>query len=108
MTFDEIGSREQARRPRELAAEAGVHGWTWQAVGAVFGLTGGVVAVFFGAITMAIAWVTGSVEGYGLFLYRFSTVLLILTIPLLALGAHCLDLQDRAAERDAKREETQK
>jgi hypothetical protein len=33
-------------------------------------------------------------------LQRFSTILLFLTIPLLVLGAHCLDLLDAEREKE--------
>jgi hypothetical protein len=46
-------------------------------------------------------WFTGAVW-HGHSLQRFSTILLFLTIPLLVLGAHCLDLLDK--EREGKQQ----
>ena len=71
-----------------------VHGWTWQATGGVFALSCGIISPLIGSVLTAIAWFTGP-EWHGLYLQRDGTVLLFLTIPLLILGAHCLDLADK-------------
>jgi hypothetical protein len=79
--------------PRGLSEEVTVHGWTWRASGAVFGLSCGIISPLLGSVLTAIAWFTGP-EWHGFFIQRDGTVLLFLTIPLLVLGAHCLDLMD--------------
>jgi hypothetical protein len=61
------------------------------AIGAVLGLTGGTVFPLLGALFLAIAWLTGHTGGW---LYTLGSILLLATIPLLLIGAHCLDLMD--------------
>ena len=77
-----------------------VHGWTFKTGGAAFGLCGGIVAPVLGAVLTAIAWFTGP-EWHGHLLQRDGTVLLFLTIPLLILGAHCLDLLDKTTSSES-------
>lgn len=67
--------------------------WTRQSVGAVLGLGGGIVSF---VLTMTLAvfnWLTrdGSVP----LLKEIDFVSLISVLPLLALGAHCLDLLEK-------------
>jgi hypothetical protein len=78
-----------------------VHRWTWRACGAVFGLSCGIISPLIGSVLTAIAWFTGP-EWHGLFIQRYGTVLLFLTIPLLIFGAHCLDLVDKQEEKARK------
>ncbi len=80
--------------PDEVIEQMRVHRWTWRSGGAAFGLCGGILSPLIGSILTAISWITGPVW-HGLFLQRDGTVLLFLTIPLLILGAHCLDLMER-------------
>jgi hypothetical protein len=69
----------------------------WPSAGAVTGLAGGILAPALGAALTAISWFA-SQQMASLYLSRLSTTLFFLTIPLLALGAHCLDLlEERAA-----------
>ena len=64
--------------------------WTWQSVCALLGLLGGVVAPLLGAISDVISWflITSSANSY---LHVLSIVLCAFTLPLLILGAICLD-----------------
>ena len=80
--------------PRGLSEQVTVHGWTWRAWDAVFGLSCGIISPLIGSVLTAIAWFTGP-EWHGFFIQRSGTVLLFLTIPLLIFGAHCLDLMDK-------------
>jgi hypothetical protein len=73
---------------------------TWSSAGAVFGLAGGVSAPALGALLTVVNWFT-SQQRASLYLSRLSTTLFILTIPLLALGAHCLDLLETRAAASA-------
>jgi hypothetical protein len=73
-------------------------GWTWQAVGAVTGLCGGVLAAVVGALLSAVAWVRGDENG-GLSMHGVGSILLLSMLPLLIMGAHCLDLLDKRMER---------
>jgi hypothetical protein len=73
--------------------------WSWQSVCAVLGLAGGVIAPFIGAASGILTWyvVSPTVNSY---LHVSSIVFCALTIPLLALGACCLDmLETKAAAR---------
>jgi hypothetical protein len=87
--------------PRGLSRQVTVHGWSWRASGAVFGLSVGIISPLIGSVLTAIAWFTGP-EWHGLFIQRYGTVLLFLTIPLLVFGAHCLDLMDKQDEGASK------
>ena len=87
--------------PRGLIERVRVHGWTWRSGGAVCGLCFGIISPLIGSILTAIAWFTGP-EWHGLHLHRDSTVLFALAIPLLAFGAHCLDLMAKQDEEARK------
>jgi ABC-type transport system involved in cytochrome c biogenesis permease component len=87
--------------PQSLLKEMRVHGWTWQACGAVLGLCCGIISPVIGSVLTAIAWFTGP-KWHGLFLQRDGTVLLFLTIPLLIFGAHCLDLIEKEDKKARK------
>jgi hypothetical protein len=64
---------------------------SWRAVGVVVGLAGGLGTGIFGAVITLTSWITWT-ESLRHYEQALGTALLILTIPLLALGAHCLDL----------------
>jgi len=87
--------------PGSIIAELRCHGWTVKTGSAAFGFCGGVAAAVLGSILTVVAWFTGAVW-HGHSIQRFGTILLFLTIPLLVLGAHCLDLLDR--EREGKQQ----
>ena len=80
--------------PHVVTQQIRVHGSTWASWGAAFGLGLGIISPIVGSILTVVAWFTGS-QWHGLHLHRAGTVLFVLTIPLLACGAHCLDLSDR-------------
>lgn len=63
----------------------------WQSVGAVASLAGGVIAPALGALLAVAGWFVSAQSAY-FYLNRLSLILFALTIPLLAFGAHCLDL----------------
>ena len=84
--------------PRSIISELRCHGWTLKTGSAAFGFCGGVCAGVVGSLLTAVAWFTGAVW-HGHSVQRFGTVLLFLTIPLLAFGAHCLDLLETRDER---------
>jgi hypothetical protein len=86
---------------RNLVAKIRFSGWTWQAAGAVFGLSCGIVAPLIGSALTAISWFSGP-QWHGFSVQRYGTVLLFLTIPLLLLGAHCLDLMDKSDDEVAE------
>ena len=83
-TFERIGSLT-GKSPR-----------TWPTAGAVTGLAGCILAPALGATLTVISWLI-SQQRASFYLSRLSTTLFFLTIPLLALGAHCLDLLEARA-----------
>lgn len=87
--------------PRGLVEQMHVHGWTWQAGGAVFGLSCGIISPLIGSLLTAVAWLTGP-EWHGFLIQRYGTVLLFLTVPFLVFGAHCLDLTEKQTEKMRK------
>ncbi len=97
---------EYSLRPMELT-QGGLmqqlrdHGGTWTGWGAASGLCLGILSPIFGSILTIITWLTGP-DWHGLHLHRDCTVLFVLTFPLLAFGAHCLDLLDRQENKARK------
>ena len=87
--------------PRDLMDQVRVHGWSWTSGGAAFGLGLGIISPLIGSVLTAIGWFTGPVW-HGFLIQRYGTVLLFLTIPLLMLGGHCLDLMDKQ-QRDGRK-----
>ena len=75
--------------------------WTWQTLCAVSGLAGGFVCLILGGLCTALGWFNRPSMSTS-FLSRLGTILLAMTIPLLALGAHYLDLTDRAEKAEKK------
>lgn len=67
--------------------------WDCQSLGAIIGLAGGLMVAFVGSLLTFGSWFMGG--GIGQFEHVTGTVLLVLTIPLLVLGAHCLDLMEK-------------
>lgn len=67
--------------------------WTWKSSGAVFGLLAGLLAPIIGSMLAVVCWFRDPVW-HSLYLHHVATTLFVLTIPLLVLGAHCLDLLD--------------
>ncbi|HEX8492509.1 MAG TPA: hypothetical protein VF658_06680 [Pyrinomonadaceae bacterium] len=66
----------------------------WAAIGATFGLVGGMLSIVLGSLLWAIVklLVTGSP---GSLLNLLESMSFVLPLPLLALGAHCLDLLEQ-------------
>ena len=72
------------------------HFCDWCSLGAVAGLAGGIFTALLGSVLTGLSWL----DGAGSHLEKIlGTVLLIMTIPLLILGAQCLDLLDRRKDR---------
>lgn len=68
--------------------------WAWQSVCAVVGLAGGVIAPILGATADVITWFVHS-QSVNSHLHVLSIVLCALTLPLIILGAFCLDSLQR-------------
>jgi hypothetical protein len=77
-----------------MALLVGKNPWAWQSIGAVFGLVGGILSPVLGTLLIAVMWIIGSSEEVSV-LNVLSIVSFVLTIPLLAAGAHCMDLLER-------------
>lgn len=73
------------------------HGWSWKSCGAGAGLIGGVFAPLLGLALTMLAWFVAA--WHGIPLKNTGAILLLLTIPLLIFGAHCLDLIDNDDQR---------
>ena len=74
-----------------------INPWAWQSIAAVSGLVGGVLAPVLGTLLIAITSFVDS-ERIVSILNALSIVSFALTIPLLAFGAHCLDLLERKTD----------
>ena len=70
---------------------------TWQTVGAVVGLFGGLLSLALAVLIWAVVGLISPAGAPGSFLEVAGTVLFVLPLPLLALGAHCLDLLEKKA-----------
>jgi CHASE2 domain-containing sensor protein len=99
MVLDNLNSNNDDQRVRPLLTAA-KDGWTWRWIGTACGLGGGIACVLLGSLLTAVTWFTGATS-YGPFLHKLGTTLLVLTIPLLLFGGHCLDLIEQ--EKDNAR-----
>jgi hypothetical protein len=68
-----------------------------QTVGAAVGLLGGLLSIVLGVLVWAVVGLIAPAGAFGSFLDVAGTALLVLPLPLLALGAHCLDLLEKKA-----------
>jgi hypothetical protein len=68
---------------------------SWQAVAAAAGLFGGLLCIVLGALDWAFVGLFAPAGKVGSFMDVAGTVLLLLPLPLLALGASCLDLLEK-------------
>ena len=71
--------------------------WTWQSVVAACGLFGGLLCIVLGFLDWAVVGLVAPPGVLGRFLNAAGVVLFILPLPLMALGAHCLDLLEKKA-----------
>jgi len=70
---------------------------TWQAIGAVIALVGSIVAAGLGTVSSVLGWFLAGPR-FGPLLDQVGTILFFLTIPLLIIAAHCLDLLERKSK----------
>jgi hypothetical protein len=81
---------------KEVEGHSRHHSHDWCLVGACAGLAGGIGVAILGSILTALSWFTDA----GSHLEKvLGTVLLVLTIPLLIIGAQCLDSLDKKKDR---------
>ncbi|HUQ33673.1 MAG TPA: hypothetical protein VM095_16250 [Pyrinomonadaceae bacterium] len=93
--------KEDAARLKKLCFGARRGLWAWPTGGAVCGLAGSVLAVASGTMLLIIAWATGD-ESSGLSLHGIGSFLLLSTIPLLILGACCLDSAEKREDKNRR------
>ena len=82
-------------------------GRDWCSFGAIAGLAGGIIVALIGSVLTAITWFSGTGAGIS-YIHILGTILLFMTIPLLIIGAHCLDLTERQAEKARNARSNQK
>lgn len=70
---------------------------TWESVAAAVSLFGGLLSIVLGALDWAFVGLFAPSGSLGSFLNVAGTVLLVLPLPLLALGASCLDRLEKKA-----------
>ena len=67
---------------------------SWKSRGALLGLVAGFTAPIAGSLVTVVSWFRDPMW-HGLALHQAGTSFFVLTLPLLLLGAHCLDLLDK-------------
>jgi hypothetical protein len=80
--------------------------WTWQSTGATFGLALGMLAITTGILLWPFTRFL-SPGNFSSYLNVLETVCFVVPFPLLALGAHCLDLLEKAPPVLPLRDKTQ-
>lgn len=80
---------------RRILLLVGKNWGSWQAVAAAVSLFGGLLAIVLGALDWAFVGLFAPAGSIGSFMDAAGTVLLVLPLPLLALGAFCLDLLEK-------------
>lgn len=71
--------------------------WNRKTSGVVFGLCGGFIALIVGSLVTLVSWFIDP-KWHGIWLHQTGTFLFVVSLPLLILGAHCLDLLDKEQE----------
>lgn len=99
-TYVKLIKDMDARPGARSAEQAGLEKPDWYALGAIAGLFGGIVAALMGSLLTSIEWftATGARSSHA---HALGTMLLLLTIPLLMCGAHCLDLAERRNSKES-------
>jgi hypothetical protein len=80
---------------RRILLLMGKNRGSWEAVAAAVSLFGGLLAIVLGTLDWAVVGLFAPAGRLGSFLDVTGTVLLVLPLPLLALGAFCLDLLEK-------------
>ena len=93
--------KRMAHQERAVSDDRRGHeGFDWCSFGAIAGLSGGIIAALLGSVATAITWFLAT--GAGSYIHTLGTILLFITIPLLILGAHCLDRLEKRTETTRK------
>ena len=80
---------------RRMLLLVGKNRGSWQSVAAAVSLFGGLLCIVFGGLDWAFVGLFAPAGALGSILDTAGTVLLLLPLPLLALGAFCLDLLEK-------------
>ena len=97
-TYEWLKDRPETDFYQEMESLIKKNPWAWQSACAVLGLAGGVIAPFLGAASDVTTWFVHSAT-VNSYLHVFSIVFCALTIPLLILGACCLDMLEAKIAR---------
>jgi hypothetical protein len=100
-TYDQVEDDTATPAQAVNEPEANRSGWGWCSLGAIVGLSGGLIAVAVGSLLTAISWFTAT-EGGGSSVRTLGAILLFASIPLLIAGAHCLDLRETSPKERKK------
>ena len=66
----------------------------WKIIGSLVGVFGGLMSPILGSVVTIVSWFADP-AWHGLSLHVAGTSLFVITFPLLAFGAHCLDLLEK-------------
>ena len=97
-TYDSLNEGAEIDLYRDMESLIKKNPWAWQSVCAVLGLAGGVIAPILGATSDVVTWFVHSTTMHA-YLHVSSIVLCAMTLPLLILGAYCLDLLEAKTAR---------
>jgi hypothetical protein len=100
-TYDDMSARDTKSERERIKHRASGIAWDWRSVGAIIGLSGGVVSALIGSVMTAFSWFTGA-GGAADYVRTTGTILLVLMIPLLIFGAHCLDLKEKRKKLESE------
>jgi len=89
-----LATNFEAKTEREVGALSRERFANAQTLGAVFGLTGGVLAALFGASLTAICWFVTDIGAHKA-LSEMGTALLFMAIPLIIFGGYCMDWMEK-------------
>lgn len=87
-------SKQLSPSPQAAIRELVRGGATWKSYGALAGLFAGLTAPVFGSLFTMVSWVSNR-SWHGMSMHGVGTAMFALGIPLLVLGAHCLDLLEK-------------
>ena len=66
----------------------------WESIGAVFGLGGGILSLVMGIVFEIVTW-SLFMQSNNLYFKKVSFICFMMNLPLLTVGAHCLDLLEK-------------
>jgi hypothetical protein len=97
-TYESLETETETDLYQKIEALIKKNPWAWQSICAVLGLAGGLIAPVLGATADVVTWFVPS-QTVNSYLHVSSIVFCALTLPLLILGALCLDLLESKLTR---------